>query len=75
MFKNMSFVVKPVKDKPTNDTAVDSVKTLLVTKQYAEIAKDLLDQTTMYAVITIGSYFTFKTASYVIIFGAKRLFR
>lgn len=75
MLKNLSFVVKPVKDKPTNDTAVDPVKGILVTKQYAEIAKDVLDHVSDAVVVTTATYFIFKTASYVIIFGAKRLFR
>jgi hypothetical protein len=75
MLKNLSFNVKPVRDKSTNDDGGNPLENILLAKQYAHVATDVIDHVTACAVITVGTYFTFKTVCYVAIFGAKRLFR
>lgn len=75
MFKNMSFNVKPVKDKPSDEAPTNPLLKPLVAKQYARIATDFSDGLAVRVVAVVATYFACKTASYVIIFGAKRLFR
>lgn len=75
MFKNLSFVVKPVKDAPEKNASENPLQNILIAKQYSRIAEDVVTHVTACAVITTGTYFAFKTASYVAIFAARRLFR
>lgn len=75
MFKNLSFVVKPVKDAPEKNAPENPLQNILIAKQYSRIAEDVVTHVTACAVITTGTYFAFKTASYVAIFAARRLFR